>query len=330
MPDSEIVVITGATAGVGRATALAFAREGARLALLARDPAGLDDTKAEVERLGGQALALPTDVADPEQVEHAADAAEAAFGPIGIWVNDAMVTVFAPIDKISPEEFRRVTEVTYLGAVYGTMAALKRMRPRDRGTIVQVGSALSYRAIPLQAAYCGAKHAMRGFTDAVRSELINERSRIHITMVQLPAVNTPQFDWARNKLHHLPQPLPPIFQPEVMANAIVWSARHRRRELTVGGSSLQVVLGNKVAPGMLDKVIADTAYDGQMRPERAKEERPGNLFAPVPGRHAAHGPFDKIAKTRSLQLWINVHRTLSLIAGLVLLLAIAGGIWWAV
>lgn len=330
MPDSQIVVVTGATAGVGRATALAFAREGARVALLARDAEALEAVAAEAAEVGGHALPLPTDVADATQVEAAARKVEIELGEIDVWVNDAMVTVFAPIDRISAEEFRRVTEVTYLGTVYGTMAALKRMQNRDRGTIVQVGSALSYRAIPLQSAYCGAKHAIRGFTDAVRCELISERSAVHITMVQLPAVNTPQFDWARSRMPRLPQPLPPIYQPEVAARAVLWSARHRRRELIVGLSSLQVVFGNKLAPGLLDRYIADSAIDGQQRKERVKGERPDNLFAPVTGKHATHGPFDAIARTRSLQLWLNMHRTLVSVAGLILLLAIIAGIaWWA-
>lgn len=329
MPDKQIIVVTGATAGVGRATALAFAKEGARLALLARDAEALQAVVAEVEEVGGSALPLPTDVADAAQVEAAARKIEIELGEIDVWVNDAMVTVFAPIDKISPEEFKRVTEVTYLGTVYGTMAALKRMQNRDRGTIIQVGSALSYRAIPLQSAYCGAKHAIRGFTDAVRCELISERSAIHITMVQLPAVNTPQFDWARNRMPRMPQPLPPIYQPEVAARAVLWSARHRRRELIVGTSSLQVVLGNKIAPGMLDRYIADSAIDGQQRKERAKGQRPDNLFTPLTGKHATHGPFDAIARTRSPQLWLTMHRPLVMVAGLILLLAILAGLgWW--
>src|ERR687887_674750 len=230
-PKAEVVVITGARAGVGRATAQAFAGLGARIGLLARGEEELETAKREIETLGGQAVAIPTDVADPEQVEHAAALVEDTFGPIDIWINNAMTTIFAPFIEISPADFKRATEVTYLGYVYGTRAALKRMLPRNRGTIVQVGSALAYRSIPLQAPYCGAKFAIRGFTDALRSELIHDGSHVHITMVQMPALNTPQFEWCKTRLPRHPQPIPPIFQPEVAAQAIVWAAHHRRREI---------------------------------------------------------------------------------------------------
>ncbi|HLK42485.1 MAG TPA: SDR family oxidoreductase, partial [Thermoleophilia bacterium] len=255
MPESprrEIVVVTGASAGVGRATAHAFARRGARVGLIARGREGLDQAAAEVERLGGEALVLPADVADPDQVEAAAEAVEEQFGPIDVWINDAMATVFAPLLEITPDEFRRATEVTYLGTVHGTMSALRRMIPRDRGTVVQVGSALAYRAIPLQSAYCGAKFAIRGFTDSIRTELRHDHSSVWLTMVQLPAVNTPQFEWCRTRLPNHPQPVPPIFEPEVPAEAVYWAAHHRRRELTVGGSALKAIWGNRLSPRLAD------------------------------------------------------------------------------
>src|SRR6185312_4794604 len=248
---SEVVVITGASAGVGRATVRAFAERKASIGLLARDTEGLQAAAREVTDAGGRALAVPTDVADPEAVERAAERIEQELGPIDIWINVAMATIYAPLHRITPAEYRRATEVTYLGNVYGTMAALKRMRARNRGTIVQVGSALAYRSIPLQAPYCGAKFAIRGFTDSLRSELLHDGVDVHITMVQMPALNTPQFDWGLNKLPERPQPVPPIFQPEVAAEAIVFAAYARRREVWVGGPTIKAILGNKVAPGLL-------------------------------------------------------------------------------
>ena len=244
----QVVVVTGASGGVGRATAHAFAKRGASVGLLARGAEGLDAAAAEVESFGGSAFAVPTDVADSGQVEAAAKAVEERFGPIDVWVNDAMATIFAPFAEITAEEFNRATEVTYLGTVYGTMAALKRMVPRNRGAIVQVGSALAYRAIPLQSAYCGAKFAIRGFTDSVRTELLHDKSRVWITMVQLPAVNTPQFNWCRTKLPNHPQPVPPIYQPEVPAEAVYWAAHHRRREITVGGSAVKAISATSSLP----------------------------------------------------------------------------------
>jgi NAD(P)-dependent dehydrogenase (short-subunit alcohol dehydrogenase family) len=305
----EVVVITGASAGVGRATVRRFAQEGAYIGLLARGEDGLQGALEDVERAGGKALIVPTDVGSAEQVEHAAQAVEDAFGPIDVWINNAMVSVFSPLKEMTPDEFRRVTEVTYLGTVYGTMAALKRMLPRDRGAIVQVGSALAYRSIPLQSAYCGAKHAIRGFTDSLRSELIHDRSRVRLTMVQLPAVNTPQFSWEKSRLPHKAQPVPPIYQPEVPADAIYWAAHHRRRELFVGMSSVKAILGNKIIPGWLDHYLAHKAYSGQQTDEPRDPDQPVNLWAPVPGDHGAHGRFDDRARTRSPQVWAAEHRT---------------------
>ena len=308
MMPAETVVITGASAGVGRATALAFARRGARIGLLARGVERLNAAAAEVRAAGGEALVLPTDVADPDAVESAAAAVERQFGPIDIWVNDAMATVFARFADITPDEFRRVTEVTYLGFVHGTMAALRRMRARDRGTIVQVGSTLAYRSIPLQSAYCGAKHAIVGFTDSIRSELIHEGSRVHLTVVHMPALNTPQFEWARNKMPRRPQPVPPIFQPEVAAEAIVYAAHSRRREMEVGGPTVEAILAQKIAPGLLDRYLASRAYAGQQTNEPADPRHRDNLFAAVPGAYAAHGRFDARARSRSAQLWLDLHR----------------------
>jgi len=307
--NGEVVVVTGASGGVGRATAHAFAKRGARLALLARGAEGLEDCRREVKALGGQALCLPTDVADHRQVEAAADRAEAEIGPIDVWVNDAMATVFAAFADVTPEEYKRATEVTYLGAVYGTMAALRRMRARNAGMIVQVGSALSYRAIPLQSAYCGAKFAIRGFTDSIRCELRHERSAVRITMVQLPGVNTTQFNWCRSKLPNHPQPVPPIYQPEIPAEAIYWAAHHRRRELWVGYSTLQAIIGTKLSALAGDIYLARTGFSGQQMSDRpVPADRPNNLYEPVEGAAATHGIFDDQAKTRSPQLWLSVHR----------------------
>jgi NAD(P)-dependent dehydrogenase (short-subunit alcohol dehydrogenase family) len=310
----ETVVVTGASAGVGRATAHAFAAQGAQIGLIARGTQGLQGAAAEVEKRGGKALALPLDVADPDAIEAAADRVENQFGPIDIWVNCAMATIFAPFHRISPEEYRRATEVTYLGFVYGTMAALKRMRPRNRGTIVQVGSALSYRAIPLQSAYCGAKFAIRGFTDSLRTELLHDGVDVHLVMVQMPALNTPQFDWARNKMSRRPQPVPPIFQPEIAADAIVYAARSRRREVWVGGSSVQAIVGNKLFPGLLDRYLAKKGYTGQLTDEPADPGQPDNLFDPVPGDPDTHGRFDSRAANHSLHLWATENRG-ALVAG---------------
>ncbi len=310
----EVVVITGASAGVGRAAAIEFARRGARVPLLARGNDGLEGARREVEAAGGEALVLPIDVSDADAVERAATSVEEAFGPIDIWVNNAMVSVFSPFSEMTADEFRRVTEVTYLGYVHGTMSALKRMLPRDRGTIVQVGSALAYRAIPLQSAYCGAKHAIQGFTESVRSELLHEKSKVHITMVQLPALNTPQFSWVRSRLPRHPMPAPPIYQPEVAAKAIYWAAHHRRRELKVGGSTSIILLGNKLFPGYGDRYLGKTGYDSQQTEEPVDPDRLDNLWVPLPGDFGAHGEFDDRSHPRSLQLWATTHRGL-LLAG---------------
>lgn len=312
---SDVVVITGASAGVGRATARAFADRGARIGLLARGTKGLEGAKADVEARGGQAIAVPTDVADPEQVESAAASVEEAFGPIDIWINNAMTTVFAPFKEISPEEFRRVTEVTYLGYVYGTKAALDRMLPRDRGSIVQVGSALAYRGIPLQSAYCGAKHAVEGFTESIRSELLHDDSNVQISMVQLPAVNTPQFNWCRAKLPRKPQPVPPIYQPEVAAEAIVWAAYHKRRELTLGVNNNVILWGNKFLPGLGDRYLAETGYESQQYDGSIDPDRPDNLWTPVDEDFGARGKFNERAKDDSWQLWADTHRGWLALAG---------------
>ncbi|HEX5482881.1 MAG TPA: SDR family oxidoreductase, partial [Terriglobia bacterium] len=293
-----------------------FALRGFRVGLLARGRDGLEGARADVETLGSKALALPVDVSHAEEVEAAAEAVERELGPISVWVNNAMTTVFSPFREITPEEFKRATEVTYLGAVYGTMAALKRMLARNCGSIVQVGSALSYRSIPLQAPYCGAKHAIRGFTDSIRSELLHDRSKVHITMVQMPALNTPQFNWCKTRLPRHPQPVPPIFQPEVAAEAIVWAARHRRREVYVGISTLKAIFGNKIAPSLLDHYLARTCYQAQQTDELVRADRPDNLFEPVPGDHGAHGIFNPIAHPASAQLWETTHRSLLALAGL--------------
>jgi short-subunit dehydrogenase len=303
------VAITGASAGVGRAIAHAFARRGAHVALLARDSDGLDAAASEVQQLGGRALTVPVDVADADAVEAAAATVEDALGPLDVWVNDAMATILAPLHATSAAEFARATQVTYLGTVYGTMAALSRMRPRNHGVIVQVGSALAYRAIPLQAAYCGAKFAIRGFTDSVRTELLHERSRIWITMVQLPAVNTPQFDWCLTRMPRHPQPVPPIFQPEVPAEAVYWAAHHRRRELWVGHSTVKAILAAYLAPSLADRYLAKTGYDSQQIPDApVPADRPANLFEPVSRLAATHGGFDEQATQRSPQLWLTIHR----------------------
>lgn len=321
----DVVVVTGASAGVGRAAVRAFGQRGARIGLLARGLDGLQGAKREVEALGGEALVLPTDVSEPGQVEKAADAVEAALGPIDIWVNNAMASVFSPVKKMTSEDFRRVTEVTFLGVVHGTLAALRRMLPRDRGTIVQVGSALGYRGIPLQAAYCAAKHALQGFTDSLRTELIHDRSNVHVTVVQMPALNTPQFGWVKSRLPRKAQPAPPIFQPELAARAIVWAAYHRRREWYVGFPTVKTILGNKIAPWYADRLLARDGYEMQQHDGPEDPDRPHNLWAPLRGDHGAHGGFGERAQTHSLQFWMSIHRReLLLAAGACIAGAVAG------
>jgi NADP-dependent 3-hydroxy acid dehydrogenase YdfG len=303
-----VVAVTGASAGVGRAVVRCFASEGARLGLIARGKERLEAAAAEVEQLGGTALVLPLDVADAEAVDAAAAQIEERFGPLDIWVNNAMATVFARVADIEPDEFRRATEVTYLGYVWGTQAALRRMLPRDRGTIVQVGSALAYRPIPLQAPYCAAKHAIKGFTESLRTELLHGGSSVQMTMVELPAHNTPQFSWGRAKLPKHPQPVSPIFQPEVAAEAIVHVAKHPRREVVVGWPAVKAVYGERIAPGLADLALARNGFDAQQIDEPLEGERPGNLFEPVPGDFAAHGRFDDQAKSRSWLLEADLRR----------------------
>lgn len=304
----EVVVITGASAGVGRATAQEFGKQGAHLGLIARGRERLEATKREVEHLGGKALVFAADVAKADQIEAAAEAVEKEFGPIDIWINNAMTSVFSPFKEMTVDEFRRVTDVTYLGAVHGTMSALKRMLPRDRGMIVQIGSALAYRSIPLQSAYCGAKHAMRGFTDSIRSELIYDGSHVRLTMVQLPGVNTPQFTWVKSNLPNKAQPVGPVYQPEVAARAIYWAAHQDRREVHLGIPAVKAILGNKVIPGLLDHYLATEAVEGQQTDEPRDPDQPFNLWEPVPGDYGAHGVFDHRARTVSPQFWVSKNR----------------------
>lgn len=302
------MAITGASAGVGRATVRRFAKSGANIALMARGRDGLDAAREEVERAGGRALVLPLDVADAAQVDAAAERIEGELGPIDVWINNAMVSVFSPINEMLAEEFRRVTEVTYLGCVHGTLAALKRMRPRNRGVIVQVGSGLAYRAIPLQSAYCAAKHAARAFTDSLRCELLHDRSKVRVAMVHLPALNTPQFRWVKSRLPRKAQPVPPIFQPEVAADAIYFAAHNPRREFFVGLPTVEASIGNKIAPGLLDRFLARHGYDSQQHDGAEDPNRPHNLWEPLPGDHGAHGVFDDRAKSSSTQFWASKHR----------------------
>ena len=328
MAKHEVVVITGASAGVGRAAVREFAKRGAWIGLIARGIDGLEGARREVEAHGGRALVLPVDVADPAQMEAAVQQVEEQLGPIDIWVNNAMASVFSPIKEMTPEEFKRVTEVTYLGYVYGTLAVLKRMLPRDRGTIVHVGSALAYRSIPLQAAYCAAKHAVLGFFASLRTELLHDKSKVQTVMVQMPALNTPQFGWVKSRLPHKAQPVPPIFQPEVAARAIYYAAHHPgRREYYAGWSTVKAIVGNKLAPSFADWYLARNGYDAQQHDGPEDPNRPNNLWQPVPGDHGAHGAFDNRAHSHSLELWAETHaKWLAIAAGL---LALGGALRFA-
>src|SRR4051812_792099 len=313
----EVVVVTGASAGLGRAIVQAFAREGAHIGLLARGQAGLEGARQDAEKLGGKGLVLPRDVSDPDQVEKAAAAVEREFGPIDIWVNNAMISVFSPVKDMTPADYRRVTEVTYLGFVHGTLAALKRMLPRDRGLIVQVGSALAYRSIPLQSAYCAAKHAIQGFTESVRCELIHDKSNVKITMVQMPALNTPQFTWSKSRMPHKARPVPPIYQPEVVVDAIAWAAHSYRREWYVGGSTAVVINANKLVPGYGDHYLAKNGGGAQMHEGRDAPSGRDNLYEPVDDVQdfGAHGEFDDRAHAHSYQLWLDQRRDMIALMG---------------
>ena len=325
----QVVMITGASAGVGRAVAIEFARRGAAIGLLARGRAGLEGARRDVEAAGGRALILQADVADSEAVERAAAQLEEAFGPVDVWVNNAMASVYARIVDTPPEEFKRVTDVTYLGLVHGTLTALRRMRPRDRGVIVQVGSALAYRGIPLQAAYCAAKHAVQGFCDSLRAELLHEQSGVRVVMVQLPALNTPQFDWVKSRLPHRGQPVPPIYQPEVAADAIVWAAGADRREVYVGYPTVIAIVGNKLLPGVGDAYLARTGFRAQQTDEPETPDRPHNLWEPLDQERdfGAHGRFDARARDASWQFWLTKHRlavmTVATVAGVLALVGSA-------
>jgi short-subunit dehydrogenase len=318
---NRTAVITGASSGVGRAIARLFGAEGARVALIARNHDGLQAAASEIQKSGGEALVLPLDVADAEAVAHAGDTVRQKWGGIDIWVNNAMVTVFSPVIEMQPEEYRRVMEVNYLGFVHGTLTALRHMRPRDRGLIMQIGSALAYRSIPLQSAYCASKAAIRGFTDSLRSELIHARSHVQLTMLHLPAVNTPQFDVARNRMPEHPQPVPPIYQPEVIARAALYSVLHPRREMWIGWSATKAILGQRIAPGLLDRYLARHAWKAQetsrVPPGHPHHHRRDNLEKSLPGDRGAHGVFDSVARSSSSELFFDTHRgALALLATL--------------
>lgn len=320
----HVVVVTGASAGLGRAIVSAFARNGARIGLIARDRRRLEETRREVERLGGRALVLPLDVADAHALKQAAGEVERELGPIDVWINNAMSSVYSPIKEMQPEEYRRVTEVTYLGCVYGSLAALEYMLPRDRGVILQIGSSLSYVSIPIQSAYCAAKHAVRGFTNSLRAELIHDGSNVRVTMIQMPAINTPQFDWSMNRMPHRPEPVAPIFQPEMCAEAVLFAVRNDPgREMTVGWSAMKLILGGRLLPGYVEKRVAREAYEDQESDEPEDPDRPHNLWQPVDGEWGAHGRFDSKARDRSAALWVRMHRQPVMAGILVLALLVA-------
>ncbi|HEX2179731.1 MAG TPA: SDR family oxidoreductase [Actinomycetota bacterium] len=309
MPKSpQVVVVTGASAGIGRATARLFASRGADVGLIARGSDGLKAAQAEIEDMGRRALVLNADVANFDEVSAAAAAVEEELGPIDVWVNNAMVSVFASVEDTKPEDFRRVTDVTYHGYVYGTLAALRYMRPRNSGCIVQVGSTLAYRGIPLQAAYCGAKHAIQGFNESLRCELLHDRSKVRLTMVQMPAVNTPQFHWVKTDFKMHPQPVPPIYQPELAAEAVVWASEHRRREVNLGFPTSLSIVANNFVPGLLDHYLARKGLSSQKASWPIEPDRPDNLWEPVPGDHGAHGEFDSVAHESTVQWWMVKNR----------------------
>ncbi len=328
--EPEVVVVTGASAGNGRAIVRAFARRGAYIGLLARGQAGLEGARREVEALGGKALVIPTDVSDPRQVEAAASQVEETFGPIDIWVNDAMTSVFSPAKEMTPDDYKRVTEVVYLGYVHGTLAALHRMLPRDHGRIIQVGSDVAYRGIPLQSAYSGAKHAIQGFTEAVRCELIHDNSQVKISMVQLPGCNTPQFLWCKSRLPHQPQPVPPIYEPEVVADAVTYIADHYRRQLFVSWISVVIIQANKFFPGFGDWYLGKTGYKSQQTSQPVSPTRPDNLYHPVDDDrdYGAHGPFTDRSHQRSWQLWLDTHPGIIALLGAGLLGLMSGLLIW--
>jgi short-subunit dehydrogenase len=323
----RVIVITGAAAGVGRATAQMFAKtEGAHIGLIARGVEGLEGAKRDVEALGGKAIIIPCDVTDAEGMEAAAERVERELGPIDVWVNVAMTSVFAFIKETTAAEFKRVTDVCYLGYVNGTLAALKRMLPRNRGHIIQVGSALAYRGIPLQAAYCASKHAIQGFMDSLRAELIHDQSAIIAVMVQMPALNTPQFDWCKSKLPNRAQPVPPIYQPEIAAQAIVFASKNKRREIYVGLPTVIAIIGNKLFPRLGDWYLGKTGVKGQQTQEKADPSKPNNLYEPVGGDPGAHGRFDSRAHSFSPQLWTDMHRDWIVGGVLIGILATVGGL----
>jgi NADP-dependent 3-hydroxy acid dehydrogenase YdfG len=299
--NKRVIVVTGAAAGVGRAIAREFGRERARVALIARNQETLDVVKREIEDLGGEALVLPLDVADSKAVEAAAQKVEDEWGKIDVWVNDAMVSVFSPVDQMLADEYKRVTEVTYLGYVYGTLSALKRMKARNKGVIIQIGSALAHRSIPLQSAYCAAKHAIAGFSESLRTELLHDRSRVQVCQVNLPAINTPQFSWVKSRLPNKPQPVPPIYQPEVIARAVRHVSHHPRRTLDIAYPTLKAIVAEKIAPAIADRYLARTGYDSQQTSEPVSPERKDNLWKAVPEDRGARGSFSPV-------LWLDLHR----------------------
>jgi NAD(P)-dependent dehydrogenase (short-subunit alcohol dehydrogenase family) len=307
---NKVVVVTGASAGLGRAVVREFAAHGATIALIARGIDGLNAAVDEVTGLGGKGKAYPADVSDPQKMEAVATAIETELGPIDVWINNAMVSVFGPLKEMESADFKRVTEVTYLGQVYGTQSALKKMLPRDAGTIILIGSALAYRGIPLQSAYCGAKHGIHGFFESLRSELLHDKSNIRISMVQLPAMNTTQFGFVKSHLPNKPKPMGRIYEPEVAARAIVEVAKDHRREVYVGYPTVQTIIGNKFFPSFLDSYLANTGYKGQQTNEPASPERKDNLYEPLPGDHGAHGPFDADAWKASPEVWAANHKPL--------------------